>query len=55
LRYKLSRDSILKAKVYLKLLSDLREAGMTLIPLYKTREFKTHFLRHPNEFVVVLS
>lgn len=49
LGYGSSRDSILKARSYLKLLSDLREAGVTLLLLYRTKEFKTHFLRHPNE------
>jgi hypothetical protein len=44
LGYGYSRDSILKARLYLKLLSDLREAGVTLLLLYRTREFRTHFL-----------
>jgi hypothetical protein len=55
LGYGCSRDSILKARSYLKLLSDLREAGVTLLLLYRTREFRTHFLRHPNELAMVLS
>jgi len=46
LGYGHSRDSILKARSYLKLLSDLREARVTLLLLYRTREFRTHFLRH---------
>jgi hypothetical protein len=33
----------------------LREAGVTLLLLYRTREFRTHFLRHPNELATVLS
>jgi hypothetical protein len=55
LGYAHSRDSILKARSYLKLLSDLREAGVTLLLLYRTKEFKTHFLRHPNAIAMVLS
>jgi hypothetical protein len=55
LGYGHSRDSILKARSYLKLLSDLREAGVTLLLLYRTKEFRTHFLRHPNELATVLS
>ena len=55
LGYGHSRDSILKARSYLKLLSDLREAGVTLLLLYRTKEFRTHFLRHPNELTAVLS
>jgi hypothetical protein len=54
LGYSHSRDSILKVRLYLKLLSDLREAGVTLLLLYRTREFRTHFLRHPNELAIVL-
>ena len=55
LGYGRSKDSILKARSYLKLLSDLREAGVTLLLLYRTREFKTYFLRHPNDLTTVLS
>jgi hypothetical protein len=44
LGYGHSRDSILKARSYLKLLSDIREAGVTLLLLYRTKEFRTHFL-----------
>ena len=55
LGYGYSRDSILKVRSYLKLLSDLREAGVTLLLLYRTREFRTHFLRYPNELAIVLS
>ncbi|PVH67948.1 hypothetical protein DL98DRAFT_599954 [Cadophora sp. DSE1049] len=55
LGYGCSRNSILKARSYLKLLSDLREAGVTLLLLYRTRESSTHFLRHPNELAMVLS
>ena len=55
LGYGPSRDSILKARSYLKLLSDLREAGVTLLLLYRTKEFRTHFLRHPNELTMLLS
>lgn len=55
LGYGYSRDSILKARSYLKLLSDLREAGITLLLLYRTREFRTHFLRHWNELAMILS
>jgi hypothetical protein len=55
LEYGYSRDSILKARSYLKLPSDLREAGVTLLLLYRTRKFKTHFLRHPNKLATVLS
>ena len=36
-----STDSIRKARSYLKMLSDLREAGVTLLLLYRTKEFKT--------------
>jgi hypothetical protein len=55
LGYGHSRDSILKARSYLKLVSDLREAGVTLLLVYRTKEFRTHFLRHPNELTTVLS
>ena len=55
LGYGESRDSVLKARSYLKLLSDLREAGVTLLLLYRTKEFKTYFLRHPNELDMILS
>jgi hypothetical protein len=55
LGYGHSRDSILKARSYLKLLADLREAGVTLLLLYRTKEFRTHFLRHPNELETILS
>jgi hypothetical protein len=55
LGYGYSRDSILKARLYLKLLSDLREAGVILLLLYRTREFKTHFLQYPNNLAIVLS
>jgi hypothetical protein len=55
LGYGHSRDSILKVRSYLKLLSDLREAGVTLLLLYRTREFKTYFLRYPNNLATVLS
>ncbi len=55
LGYGESRDSVLKARSYLKLLSDPREAGVTLLLLYRTKEFKTHFLRHPNELAMILS
>jgi hypothetical protein len=44
LGYGHSRDSVLKARSYLKLLADLREAGVTLLLLYRTKEFQTHFL-----------
>jgi hypothetical protein len=44
LGYSYSRDSILKARSYLKLLSDLQKAGVALLFLYRTREFRTHFL-----------
>ena len=55
LGYGHSSDSILKARSYLRLLSDLREAGVTLLLLYRTKEFRTYFLRHPNEFSTALS
>ena len=55
LGYSYSMDSVLKARLYLKLLSDLREAGVTLLLLYRTKEFRTYFLRHPNELTTVLS
>jgi hypothetical protein len=55
LRYGQSKDSVLKARSYLKLLSDLREPEVTLLLLYKTKEFKTHFLRHPNKLATILS
>jgi hypothetical protein len=55
LGYGHSRDSVLKARSYLKLLSDLREAGVTLLLLYRTKEFRTHFLRHPNQLEMILS
>ncbi|TVY13942.1 hypothetical protein LARI1_G007589 [Lachnellula arida] len=55
LGYGESRDSVLKARLYLKLLSDLREAGVTLLLFYRTKEFKTYFLRHPNELGMILS
>jgi hypothetical protein len=55
LGYGHSRDSILNARSYLKLLSDLREAGVTLLLLYRTREFRIHFLRHLNKLATVLS
>jgi hypothetical protein len=55
LGYSHSRDSILKAWSYLKLLSDLREAGVTLLLLYRTKKFKTYFLRRPNELSTALS
>lgn len=55
LGYGHSRDSVLKARSYLKLLADLREAGVTLLLLYRTKEFRTHFLRHPNELETILS
>ena len=48
-------DSVLKARSYLKLLSDLREAGVTLLLLYRTKESRAYFLRHPNELTKVLS
>lgn len=44
LGYGHSKDSILKARSYLKLLADLREARVTLLLLYRTKEFRTHFL-----------
>ncbi|KAG4441744.1 hypothetical protein IFR05_002787 [Cadophora sp. M221] len=53
LSYDRSKDSILKARSYLKLLFDLREAGVTLLLLYRTREFKTYFL--PNDLTTILS
>ena len=55
LGYGHSMDSVLKARSYLKLLSDLREAGVTLLLLYRTKEFRTYFLRHPNKLTTVLS
>jgi hypothetical protein len=55
LRYGRSKDSILKARLYLKLLSELRKARVTLLLFYKTKEFRTHFLRYLNELVIVLS
>jgi hypothetical protein len=55
LGYGYSRDSILKARLYLKLLSNLREARVILLLLYRTREFKTHFLRYLNNLAIVLS
>jgi hypothetical protein len=55
LGYGHSRDSVLKARSYLKLLADLREAGVTLLLLYRTKEFRTHFMRHPNELETILS
>lgn len=45
----------MKARSYLKLLADLREAEVTLLLLYRTKEFRTHFLRHPNELETILS
>ena len=54
LGYGPSRDSILKARSYLKLLSDLPEAGVTLLLLCGTKEFRTHFLRHPNSLAMLL-
>ncbi|KAH6725055.1 hypothetical protein BKA61DRAFT_728627 [Leptodontidium sp. MPI-SDFR-AT-0119] len=33
----------------------LFRAGVTLLLLYRTREFKTYFLRHPNDLTTVLS
>jgi hypothetical protein len=55
LGYSRSRDSVLKAQSYLKLLSDLQEAGVTLLLLYRTKEFGTYFLRHPKELSTALS
>jgi hypothetical protein len=55
LDYSYSRDSILKARSYLKLLLDMQEAGVTLLLLYRTKEFKTYFLRHPNKLTIVFS
>jgi hypothetical protein len=55
LGYGSSKDSILKARSYLRLLSDLREAGVTLLLLYRTKEFRTYFLRHPNKLSAALS
>merc|ERR1711939_1042486 len=39
----------------LKLLSELREAGVKSLLLCRTPEFKTHFWRHPNELNMLLS
>jgi hypothetical protein len=55
LGYGHSLSSILKARSYLKLLSNLWEAGVTLLLLYRTREFKTHFLQHLNKLTIILS
>lgn len=55
LGYGTNRDSVLKGRSYLKLLSDLREAGVTLFLLYRGGKFKAHFRRHPNELAMLLS
>lgn len=55
LGYGCSRDNILKARSYLKLLSSLQEARVTLLLLYGTKEFGTHFLGHQNDLSAVLS
>ena len=55
LKYGKSRDSIMKGRSYLKLLSELREAGVKSLLLCRTPEFKTHFWRHPNELNMLLS
>jgi hypothetical protein len=55
LRYSPSRDSIFKARLYLKLLSDIQEAGVTLLLLYRTKEFRTYFLYYPNKLTILLS
>jgi hypothetical protein len=55
LGYGTNRDSILKGRSYLKLLSDLREAGVTLFLLYRGGGFKAHFRRRPNELAILLS
>ena len=55
LGYGPSRDSILKARSYLKLLSDMQEAGVTLLLLYRTKEFRTYFLHHLNKLSMLLS
>jgi hypothetical protein len=46
LGYSPSRNSILKERSYLRLLSDLQEAGLTLLLLYQTKEFRTYFLHN---------
>lgn len=55
LKYGKSRGSIIQGRSYLKLLSDLREAGVKSLLLCRTPEFKTHFKRHPNELNMLLS
>jgi hypothetical protein len=39
----------------MKLLADLRGAGVNLLYLYQDKEFKTNFLRHPNELAMIFS
>lgn len=55
LEYGNSKDSIIKGRSYLKLLSELREAGVKSLLLCRTPEFKTYFWRHPNELNMLLS
>lgn len=43
LGYGHSRDRILKARSYFKFLTDLGEAGVTLLLLYRTKQSRAHF------------
>jgi hypothetical protein len=43
LKYRKSKDSIIKGQSYLKNLFKLREASVKSLLLYRTPEFKTHF------------
>ena len=46
LGYGTSRDNIFKWTSYWKLLSDLRNNGLTTLLLYRTDEFRTYFFRN---------
>jgi len=53
--YSQSRSNIFKWTSYLKLLSDLREKGVTSFLLCRTSEFKNHFFQHAKDLDILLS
>jgi hypothetical protein len=55
LGYGTSRDNVLKWTSYWKLLSDLRNNGLTTLLLYWTSEFKTYFFRNAKKHKTLLA
>jgi hypothetical protein len=53
--YGQSRNNLFKWTAYLKLLSDLRDNGLTAFLLGRTSEFKSFFFQYPKELDVLLS